>query len=76
MPFPYKPPLPGQGSRIAKISVVVTIAVAFLRAVYGPVAGLGAIEFWLLLFFAAATNVTVSQRPLTVDQGPQAQDER
>ncbi len=43
-------------SRLSKIGAAVTIAVAFLRVAYGPAGGWSAVEFWLLLFYAAAMN--------------------
>ena len=53
---------------LAKIGVGTTLVVAFLRAAYEPGAGLGAIEFWLLLFFSAATNRWADDRHFTSDE--------
>jgi hypothetical protein len=50
-------------SRFSKISVAVTIAVAFLRVMYGPAGGWSAVEFWLLLFYAAAMNGIAQNLP-------------
>ena len=41
-------------SLLSKIGVAAVIALAFLRAVWHPEAGIYAIGFWLLLFIAAA----------------------
>ena len=43
---------------LSKLSVVAAICAAFIRSVYGPFEGFAAIEFWLLLFTAAAMNIT------------------
>jgi hypothetical protein len=43
-------------SLLSKIGAGATLVAAFIHAAYEPGSGLGAIKFWLLLFFAAATN--------------------
>jgi hypothetical protein len=60
----------GSNSRLAKIGFLVGIAGAFLRVAYGPAGGWSAVEFWLLLFSAAAMNGLAHNAPeVLLDNG-------
>ena len=51
---------------LSKISSATMIIVAFYQAVYGD--GLGAIEFWLSLFYAAALQQPAADKSGTQDR--------
>jgi hypothetical protein len=51
----------GPWSFCAKLSSATMIVFGFFQAIYGD--GLGAIEFWLSLFFAAASQQPADDKP-------------
>jgi hypothetical protein len=59
--LPVAPGRQGPWSFCAKISSATMIIVGFFQAVYGD--GLGAIEFWLSLCFAAASQQPADDKP-------------